>query len=657
MKHFIVLLLLLVVSSAQAQTYSREALRLGLNAGVNIGGEEATIKYASYTAHPIGIFSVEYYAVDRLALTGSLYAGTLSAELSGRTLFPAFGRQPISAYDTKYYGTSLGINYAFPDLWKITPIGRLRLGGLMHHTRVNGEGGFEVRTSQGAMIYSLGGALEFPASHDIALNLAFDVVLTDSDELDGLRSGQANDALVVITLGMNILLQPGYVPPPRARAYAAQDDRSPSPAVQRTERINIAESRRQDERTTSREEPSEAADDEVDRSGDTEGVDESGEDWDDRRDGKGVTGSPDDDGSRDRGLVLNPTPPSEEALRPTVDENAPLQLFTQLSLVPVRRFTELEKNPDLFTLKVWQTGDDEMMLKSYVEILRDGRNIYQGNADLRLDGPLDEFRADEFLDLEELLLRNQGDALLPRGNYVVRVSTVEWDHELSSLSQGKFLNVDLRPIFGQRANDAREVIVQRATDVMAEGDEELMVNFFAAGARAAEREQLTQKELRRVRESLALAPIGTVGATRDRLLSSDVLKSFTEALQLQNIASASGHAEHLKVVVSELYFPIDGDQLNEESRIILDNVARQLNQHPELFAEIRGYANDMADETYNETLARRRADRVLEYLVRQKMNAYRLSSTDVRTDTGMSAPNQDPRLGRKVEIILRSKGM
>lgn len=641
MKHFIILLLLIAVSSTQAQTYSREALRLGLNSGVNIGGEEATIKYASYTAHPYGMFTVEYFAVDRLALTGSLYVGTLAAEISGRTLFPAFGRQPISAYDTKYYGTSLGINYALPELWRITPVGRVRLGGLMHHTRVDGEGGFNARLSQGALIYGLGGALEFPASDAITLNLGFDVVLTNSDELDGLRSGQHNDALSVVTLGMNILLQPGYVPPPRARAYAARSDRSSmneERAVDRHEdpdvsmddsgeaRERLVEKSEVDRRTTERSES------------DADAPFEESE-------------------PRESGLALNPTPPPSEILRPTVDENAPLQLFTQLSLIPVRRFSELEHNPDLFTLKVWQTGDDEMMLKSYVEILRDGRNIYQGNADLRLDGALDEFRANEFLDLEELLWRNQGDALLPRGNYVVRVSTVAWDHELSSLSQGKFLNVDLRPIFGHRADAAREVIVKRATDVMAEGEEELMVNFFAAGARAAEREELTQKELRRVREPLALAPIGTVGASRETLLSSHVLASFNEALQLQNIASASGHAEHLKVVVSELYFPIDGDKLSEESRIILDNVARQLNQHPELFAEIRGYANDMADDTYNKTLARRRADRVLEYLVRQRMHAYRLSTTEIPTNNGMSEPSQDPRLGRKVEIILRSKGM
>jgi outer membrane protein OmpA-like peptidoglycan-associated protein len=327
-------------------------------------------------------------------------------------------------------------------------------------------------------------------------------------------------------------------------------------------------------------------------------------------------------------------------------------------VTPLRRLRDLEDNPKLLTLKAWQTGDDEMQLKSYIEILRDGKAIYQGNADLLLEDALDEYTADEFLDLEELQLRNQGDALLPRGNYVVRVSTVAWDQELSSIAQGKFLNIDLRPIFGPRADDAREAIVSRAVDVSAEGDDELLVNFFEAGQAAADREQQSgSRRPSRLREPLMLAPIGTVGSTREALLSASVQHSFTEALKLQSIAGSSGRSEHLKIIVSEIYFPIDEDQLTEEGRLVLDNLARHLNQHPEQFAEVRGYANDVGDEAYNETLARRRAQRVLEYLVRQKMNAYRIKVADVDDEQLMTAPNQDPRLGRKVEIILKNRGM
>ena len=355
------------------------------------------------------------------------------------------------------------------------------------------------------------------------------------------------------------------------------------------------------------------------------------------------------------GLALHADPPVMPV--PAARKDLPLQLYTQLSIIPIRKLRELEARPSLFTLKAWQTGDERMMLKNYVEILRDGRTIYQGNADLLLDGSRDEYTAEEFLDLEELLLRNQGDAPLPRGNYVIRVSTVEWNHELSSLSQAKFLNVDLRPIFGPRADTARTVIVDRAVDVSAEGEQDLLVNFFAAGKTAAEREIPGSRNTERQREPLRLAPIGTVGARRDALLADEVQRAFTEALTLQSIATSSGRTERLKIVISEVYFPIDEDLLGEEARILLDNVARQINQHPELFAEIRGYANDVGDETANRALARHRAQRVLEYLVRRKISDYRLNIGDVNADQLMIQPNSDPRLGRKVEIILKNRGM
>ena len=659
---FLLLLVLLsgVTDAQDYQRYSRSAIRLGLISGVNIGGEEATRKYAEYTPHPFGMFGMDYFVANRFALSGSLYAGTLSANFSGRAQFPEFAQYVISRYETKYYGAMLGTAYALPPFLGITMLGRLHLGGMMHHTRVNGDNGFDNRISKGAMLFGFGGAIDYHFNEALSMTFAADLLLSNSDYIDGLRSGEANDALALITVGLNFQLQPGEEEPVRARAYAArsretdggESDRAersaPAAEYQPTERMNRTESR-----STFTAQPA-ASSAETERAAEVdadENAEESGEEV------RGRPGRPAaaPDGS---GLALRTEAPPEQITESVDLENLPLTLYTQLLLTPLRRLRDLEERPDLFTLKVWQTGGDEMQLKSYVEILRDGKAIYQGNADLLLDGPRDAFTADEFLDLPELLLRNQGDALLPRGNYVVRISTVAWDQELSSLAQGKFLNIDLRPIFGAQADDAREVIITRAVDVAAEGSEELLVNFFRAGRSAAEREaESGSKRANRMREPLPLAPIGTVGARRDALLADEVQHSFTEALKLQNLAGSSGRAENLNVVVSEVYFPLDAEQLTAEARSTLDNVARHLNQHPEQFAEIRGYANDIGDETYNEMLAGKRADRVLEYLVRQRMHAYRLSISEVEPEDMVSGPGQDPRLGRRVEIVLKNRGM
>ncbi len=648
MKRYLSLLFLLpmFLSSAHAQHYTRDALRLGLISGVNLGGEEATIKYAAYTPHPYGMFTIEYFAWDRLALAGSLYAGTLAAELRGRFQFPEWPEERISSYDTKYYGLSVGADYAFPAIWELTPIAKARVGGMMHHTRVNGEGGFDNRISQGALIWGIGGGVEYPVSRVLNLTFSYDLVLTNSDKIDGLRSGERNDALSLLTLGINVLIKPGDVPPPRSRVYSSRSAR-------------ITPERNQRDRTPAPRDDMEAPGDDTEASRDDSSVPD--------RHGTspvGGTGGPIADDRRredvppeETGLALQTAAPPPAAEMREADDDAPLQLFTQLSIVPIRRLSDLEERPELFTLNAWQTGDERMILKSYVEMLRDGRVIYEGNADLLLDDPSDAYTANEFMDLETLLNRNEGDAPLPRGNYVLRVSTVAWEQELSSLSQAKFLNVDLRPIFGRRADTARQVIVKRAVDVMAEGDRDLLVNFFAAGKDAAGREIPERQRAERLRDPLPLAPIGVVGVTRERRLADEVQKAFTEALQLQNIAGSEGRSEDLKIIVSELYFPIDEELLSEESRVLLDNVARQITQHPEVFAEIRGYANDVGDRTANRALARRRAERVLEYLVRQKISSYRLSIGEVETEALMTEPNRDPRLGRKVEIILTHRGM
>jgi outer membrane protein OmpA-like peptidoglycan-associated protein len=652
---FLLLLLLLfsgVTDAQDYQRYSRSAMRLGLISGVNIGGEEATRKYAEYTPHPFGMFGMDYFVANRFALSGSLYAGTLSANFSGRAQFPEFAEHIISRYETKYYGAMLGAAYALPSFWGITMLGRAHIGGMMHHTRVNGDDGFDNRISKGALLFGFGGAIDYHINDALSLTFASDLLLSNSDYIDGLRSGEANDALALITIGLNFQLQPGEEEPVRARAYAARsveagtersdrgDRLAPVAEVPPTEGMQRTESRP----TFSAQPPTSSAED-------------APAPEEEAKEERGRPGRPEasPDGS---GLALRTEAPPEEITKSRDLENLPLTLYTQLLLTPLRRLRDLEERPDLFTLKVWQTGGDEMQLKSYVEILRDGKAIYQGNADLLLDGPRDEFTAEEFLDLPELLLRNQGDALLPRGNYVVRISTVAWDQELSSLAQGKFLNIDLRPIFGAQADDAREVIVTRAVDVAAEGSDELLVNFFRAGRSAAVREaESGSRRVNRMRESLPLAPIGTVGARRDALLADEVQHSFTEALQLQNLAGSSGRAKNLNVIVSEVYFPLDAEQLTAEARSTLDNVARHLNQHPEQFAEIRGYANDIGDATYNEMLARKRAERVLEYLVRQRMHAYRLSVATVRPEDMVSGPGQDPRLGRRVEIVLKNRGM
>jgi outer membrane protein OmpA-like peptidoglycan-associated protein len=656
-----ILLLLLGVPALHAQPYAAGSLRLGVNGGVNVGGEEATIKYADYSVHPYGTLSFERYVRNSFALTASVFAGTLSAEITGRPLFPAYDRQVITGYKSNYLGLAAGLAVTLPAVLRLTPVLRPRIGVLMHQTRVDGENGFEERLTRAALMYGIGGGLEYPLSSAVALTFGYDLVLTNTDELDGLRSGDRNDALSVFTAGINILIRPGGAADDamerrkEERYGTLQSEPGAAARRRRASGVEAGEGGRLIDSTQRAERDApEDSDPALDARRDLAHGEAE------RENGQGRFSPETGRGETDRELRSLTLPPDagtpREDLLP-VREGGSLRLLTRLSVEAIERLSDLREHPARLTLRAMQTGEDRMQLKCHVEMLRDGMTFYQGSVDLELVGSDAEFAADEILDLRELIDRNDGYALLPRGNYVVRVSTVAWDHDLSSLSKAKFLNVDLRPIFGAREEEARETIAAKAVDVAAEGSNELLVNFFQTAASASDRMQREKKDTERMRASLRIAPVTMTGSAREHYLADGVEQSLNEALKLQNLAGSVGRAQHLKVVLAEVFFPIDSDLLNEEARIILDNAARLLNQHPELFAEIRGYASDVGDESYNTMLATRRAQRVLEYLVRQKMDAYRLVPDSNGRSQPASMAGEDARIGRKVEIVLRNRGM
>jgi outer membrane protein OmpA-like peptidoglycan-associated protein len=618
----ILIVLCLVVFSSSAQHYTRGAARIGIFGGVNIGGEEATLKYAQYTLHPYGMATGQYIPVNRIALSASLYAGTLAAEFSGRALFPGFGRQEITEYDTKYYGASAGGDWLLPSFGDFTPLARFRLGTLMHHTRVMGTNGFERRLSKGALIYQLGGGMEYTVNREVKLTLGFDLTLTNSDELDGLASGDKNDALSVISLGLVFLLRPG-------EKERTPISRPASLAARRAARTQRPDTTRADATLTGNPEA-------------------QSDEWGPATSPAWYDGTYEP--SRDA-VALEQTPVAAAALVP-VEQSGKLQLLTSLSLTPLRRFADLEEDPSLITFTARQNGRESMQLRNYIEILRDNNVIYQGSSEVRLPGRERTFAANEFLNLDEMLLRTQGDETLARGNYVVRVSTVAWDHELSSVSQAKFLNIDLRPIFGPSAETAKGIIASKAIDASAEGEDALVVNFFDPPQRVG---VVVAADGESAREALRISPASISSVGREELIAADIDRAAGEALKLRGLAANNRDASRLRLILAEVYFPLNEDRITEEARLILDNVARHLNQHPELSIEVRGFANDQGDAPWNTNLAHRRAQRVVEYLVRRKTSSWRLGARESEGVLAPIRPGEDPRTTRKAEVVLITK--
>jgi outer membrane protein OmpA-like peptidoglycan-associated protein len=87
---------------------------------------------------------------------------------------------------------------------------------------------------------------------------------------------------------------------------------------------------------------------------------------------------------------------------------------------------------------------------------------------------------------------------------------------------------------------------------------------------------------------------------------------------------------HRKVVKAiefeDVHFLFDRHDLTDEARKILDQVAAQLRENPNLNIEIEGHCCSIATEEYNLSLGARRADTVKTYLVRAGISESRLST-------------------------------
>jgi outer membrane protein OmpA-like peptidoglycan-associated protein len=80
-------------------------------------------------------------------------------------------------------------------------------------------------------------------------------------------------------------------------------------------------------------------------------------------------------------------------------------------------------------------------------------------------------------------------------------------------------------------------------------------------------------------------------------------------------------------VVRSVYFRTDRDVIERRSFSLLNNVARVLNEHPEvLHVRIEGHADSRGSLEYNMRLSQQRAESVMRYLVEQGVDPSRLEA-------------------------------
>ncbi|MGI8933020.1 MAG: OmpA family protein [Phormidesmis sp.] len=78
-------------------------------------------------------------------------------------------------------------------------------------------------------------------------------------------------------------------------------------------------------------------------------------------------------------------------------------------------------------------------------------------------------------------------------------------------------------------------------------------------------------------------------------------------------------------VPRNIHFALDEDFISSESAAVLDKIAEVLRQYPSIVVDLHGHTDSRASQTYNQDLARRRAENARRYLLNQGIGAERMT--------------------------------
>jgi outer membrane protein OmpA-like peptidoglycan-associated protein len=78
-------------------------------------------------------------------------------------------------------------------------------------------------------------------------------------------------------------------------------------------------------------------------------------------------------------------------------------------------------------------------------------------------------------------------------------------------------------------------------------------------------------------------------------------------------------------VPRNIHFALDQDTVSPASQTVLDQIAEVLKQYPSIVVDLHGHTDSRASQSYNEDLARRRAENTRRYLLSQGIGAERMT--------------------------------
>ena len=144
---------------------------------------------------------------------------------------------------------------------------------------------------------------------------------------------------------------------------------------------------------------------------------------------------------------------------------------------------------------------------------------------------------------------------------------------------------------------------------------------------------------------------GYLNATDSIEIAGGDIEEFTKDLYMIPIEVGS------TVRLNHIYFDFDKTTLKSESFVELDKVVDFLNNNPTVQIEIAGHTDSKGSDDYNLNLSQGRAEAVVNYLIEQQIDSYRLSAKGygetVPVDTNDTEEGRAE--NRRVEFTILSK--
>jgi outer membrane protein OmpA-like peptidoglycan-associated protein len=649
----VAVLMLTAATPMCAQRFLDGEYRFSVDLGIGIPGDDFTRQQAQYTVNPFGGASLERVVFPNISAQFSAFGGYLKNE-AGDLLLTKFYKLKYNSidYHTVYYGGTLGVAYTLPSLFDITPIVQLHAGMI----KLSAEIFFDQErfvSNKSATVWGPTISFDYPVTHGLSLRAGFSARFTSSDLLDGIEYIESqNDGFSVAFLSAVWTINP-LTPQPLPGTVPGQGT---SPTFPRG--------------ATGGGNPR--------RPGVTTGTDPakhvSGEDNTQKgagsiADGETATGSPveapgeetvpetppiDDlpvpEATVQREVVVPPASPTVEGIATLLDVN-------DFQSIPGMR-----DDPRSAQLTVTQREERSTPVRVLFEVARNGETIASSSREVTLRKAAQVLQPMQYIDFNGMTLADDYRSGLPTDEYDVVTSVRPADGTGSSVAARRMVHINYESLFATDAERVRTLVRNRRAGVALTGPNDVVFNTFGQefpvdGQYAQPRSGRTTKSIPAsevLRDAAPIAPPELSNGERQSWLANLMRESFSKSLGILNSGQKAPESpERLSSIVAEVFFPFDGAQLTDESKIVLDQLAQLLSQHPEINAEIRGFADEVGDDAYNVLLSQRRADRVYEYLNRRQIPDTRIHSHGLgKARFNLSRTPLEEQKNRKVQIVV-----